>query len=184
MRKVFHFFLHRLIPALLLLLLFPFLFGEAPKDSAFLATSEYIVLWEESLSFEEAELRLSSLCSEFSLTEHTDNLSIFRNLSGESSDSLLTRLNNEPSVSVAEPNQSTVLCASLSEMQYKDTQWALHNTGAYTYYIKDLPIHRSSLTDIDINLPEAYELLLPEAFSRTVTVAIIDTGVDIYHPAP
>ena len=183
MRKVFMKSLHRLIPALLLLLSFPFLSGRAPKDSAFSVASEYIVLWEESLSSEEAMLRLSALCPDFSLTEHADNLSIFRNFSGESSESLLKRLNNEPSVSVAEPNHSTALCASLNEMQYGDTQWALHNTGAYTYYIKDLPIHRSSTSDIDINLPEAYELLHPDSFSRTVTVAVIDTGVDIYHPA-
>lgn len=183
MRKVLKHFLHRLIPALLLLLSFLFLSGGAPKNSAFSVASEYIVLWEDSISSEEAELRLSDLCPDFRLTEHTDTLSIFQDTSGEASASLLHRLNRVPTVRVAEQNQSTALCASLNEMQYGDSQWSLNNTGAYTYYIKDLPIHRSSAADIDINLPEAYELLHPDSFSRTVTVAVIDTGVDIYHPA-
>lgn len=183
MYKTFKHTIYRLIPALLLLLSFPFLSGGAPKNSAFSVASEYIVLWEDSISSEEAELRLADFGPEFRLTEHEGTLSIFRDLSGEASASLLDRLNQIPSVRVAEENQSTALCASLNEMQYGDSQWALHNTGAYTYYIKDLPIHRSSTSDIDINLPEAYEMLQPDSFTRTVTVAIIDTGVDIYHPA-
>lgn len=183
MRKFFKRFIYIVLPALLLSLSLLFVSGGSPKNSAFLSAREFLVLWEDSPSEEEAFLRLSSLCPEMILTEHTDNLSLVYFDTPDSPETVAQRLSEAPFVRIAEPEQSTVLCASLEEMQYGDTQWALHNTGNFIYYVHDLPILRSSALDVDINLPEAYELLTPENHSRPVTVAIVDTGVDISHPA-
>ncbi len=144
--------------------------------------NELIILWEDSISPEESASRLSVLCPELTLTEHFDNVSVCRSAFPERMASQLGVLNADPAVRVAEQNYPIVPCA-LEIPAYFDTQWALHNDGDYVYYINDLPIARTSLADVDINLPEAYEQLEKLSSDRTVIVAVIDTGVDITHPA-
>ena len=176
--------LHKWIPALLLLLSFLFLSGTPSKDSAFCSDSELILLWEESLSREAAADRLASLCPELRLTEHTDTFSICRSTEPEQLSAQLDRLNASDFIRIAEPNHTTELFYTDTDASpYFDAQWALHNTGDYIYYIRDIPIQRTASPDIDINLPEAYEQLALLPASRPVTVAVIDTGVDIAHPA-
>ncbi len=169
-----------------LLFFLPFLFflGVTLKGNLFVSvqTTELVILWEDSVSPEEAARRLSALCPGLTPTDHFDNVTVCRSNSPESIAAQLARLNADASVRVAEQNHSTALCG-FETMDYFDTQWSLHNTGNYTYYINGLPIARTSLADADINLPEAYEELNRLAPDRTVTVAVIDTGVDITHPA-
>lgn len=175
--------LYKLTPALLLFTSFLFLSGPAPKNSAFWVDNELIVLWEDTISEEESGRRLSALCPDLILTEHFDDFSLCTSTSPDLISTQLQLLNNDASVRVAEQNYTTSLCNSMRDMEYKDAQWAFHNTGDYTYYIKQIPIHRTATADIDINLPEAYELMQTSPATRPVTVAIIDTGVDITHPA-
>ena len=144
--------------------------------------NELVILWEDSISSAESLRRLAVLCPELTLTDHFDNVTVCRSDSPKNITTQLAVLNADASVRVAEQNHSTVLCG-FEESKFFDAQWALHNTGNYTYYINDLPIARSSLADIDINLPEAYEALDKLSPTRTVTVAVIDTGIDITHPA-
>lgn len=175
---------HKSCFALLFLLSFLFLSGRMTSGSAVSVENGVIVLWEDSISSTEATRRLSLLCPKLRLTDHLDDLSVCESLSPNLIDVQLQRLNRDAAVRIAEPNHTTVLCdTGMHSMEYFNTQWALHNTGNYTYYINQIPIHRSSTIDIDINLPEAYDLLPSHATNRTVTVAIIDTGVDISHPA-
>ena len=175
--------LHKLIPALFLLLSSLLLSGMTPKDSAFSDSCELMILWKDSISRDEALHRLSSLCPELIVTDHLADFSICQSPSAKQLAGQLLVLNSDEAIRIAEPNHSTTLCGTMDTLSYFDAQWALHNTGGYTYYINQLPIHRSSVADIDINLPEAYELLEALPATRTVTVAIIDTGVDISHPA-
>ncbi len=175
--------LHKLLPALLLFLSLPLLSGGMQKNSAFSADCELIILWNDSVSTAEASRRLSSLCPDLILTEHLGDFSICRSNTPEALSEQLNLLNSDASVRIAEPNHDTVLFNTISDAAYFDAQWAFHNTGDYTYYIKDIPIHRSATPDIDINLPEAYEVLTASPAVCPVTVAIIDTGVDITHPA-
>lgn len=183
MGSFFKLHLHKLIPALFLSLSFLFLSGTTPRDSVFSADCELIILWEDALSEEEASLRLSSLCPELFLTEHIDNFTLCKSNSPENLTSQLALLNADSSVRIAELNTDTVLCATIDDAEFFTAQWALHNTGNYIYYIQDIPIHRTAEPDIDINLPEAYETLSSLQPVRPVTVAVIDTGVDISHPA-
>lgn len=57
---------------------------------------------------------------------------------------------------------------------YNNQLWGLHNTGQTIQYTK-------GIEDIDINLPETLNRI-GEAELEEVVVAVIDTGVDIYHP--
>ncbi len=175
--------LQKRLPALFLLAALLLLVGVVQKDSAFCADRELLVLWNDSISEEEASHRLSTLCPELTLTEHIDNLSVCHSSSPQTLQAQLTRLNSAASVRIAEPNHTVSLCSLPTDAQYFNAQWALHNTGDYTYYINNLPIHRTSTPDIDINLPEAYEILSVTPPARPVTVAIIDTGIDTTHPA-
>lgn len=183
MGSFFKLHLHKLIPALFLSLSFLFLSGTTPRDSVFSADCELIILWEDTLSEEEACLRLSALCPDLIPMEHTDNFTLCQSRSPEQLSAQLELLNADSKVRIAEPNYNTVLCSSPDDAEFFTSQWALHNTGNYIYYIQDIPIHRTAKPDIDINLPEAYEILASQQPTRPVTVAIIDTGVDISHPA-
>ncbi|MBR6537519.1 MAG: S8 family serine peptidase [Lachnospiraceae bacterium] len=175
--------LHKLIPALFLLLLLPLLSGAPQRDSVFSADCELIILWEDHISSEEAARRLSSVCPDLTLTDHLDDFSICRSDTPDSLTHQLELLNADTSVRVAERNSSVTLCYSMGDATYFDGLWGLHNTGEYIYYINDLPVHRTAAADIDMNLPEAYTALDGLPARRPVTVAIIDTGVDIAHPA-
>lgn len=175
---------HKFHFALLFLLSFLFLSGRMTSGNAVSVADSVIVLWADSISSAEAARRLSLLCPDLRLTDHLDDLSVCESLSPQSIDTQLQLLNQDTAIRIAEPNQTTLLCdTTMSSMEYFNTQWALHNTGSYTYYINQVPIYRSSTADIDINLPEAYEILSTRITDRTVTVAVIDTGVDISHPA-
>lgn len=175
--------LYKLIPALLLLVCSGVFITSAPKSSAVLAESEFIILWKDSLSYEEASSRLSRISPDFVLTDHMEDFSVCNTLSTRSETVLLALLNDSEDIKTAEVNLPTTLCGIPDDLTYHGSQWAFHNTGDYTYYVKDIPILRSATPDVDINLPEAYEILDALSPSRPVTVAIIDTGVDILHPA-
>lgn len=142
---------------------------------------ELIVLWKDSLSAEESTRRLSALSSDVTLLEHFENITVCRSSSSTVSKQL-ELLNQHPSVRIAEPNHTAALC-SFEDFNYFNTQWSLHNSGEYVYYINQMPIERTSLSNVDINLPEAYDILGTLKASRSVTVAVIDTGVDTTHPA-
>ncbi len=175
--------LYKLIPALILSLSFLFVSGTQPKVSAFSADCELIILWESSVSEKEASRRISGLCPELFVTEHFEDFTICESLTPDRLSEQLLILNKDSSVRIAEPNQDTLLCNSVSDVKYADAQWALHNTGEYIYYINEIPVHRTAAPDVDINLPEAYDYLAQAPARRPVTVAVIDTGVDITHPA-
>ncbi len=66
---------------------------------------------------------------------------------------------------------------------YNDTLWAYDNPGFYTHYYGTFPVTRYTTADIDMNIWDAWEIYpLAKEETRTVLVAIIDTGVDYRHP--
>ena len=183
MQKLLKNHLYKLVPALLLCLSLLFLSGTESKNSVFFAEQELLILWANPLSEQEARDHLSSLCSDLMLSEHSDDFSICKNTTGSVPSSLLSELNSSPLIRVAEFSAPATLWSSPESASHFDSQWAFHNTGDYIYYINDIPIHRTATPDMDINLPEAYTYLEEHPATRSVTVAVIDTGVDILHPA-
>lgn len=156
--------------------------GVMLKSNLSVSGSELIIVWEDSISSTESARRLSALCPGLTLTEHFDNVTICLSDPERSIAPQLALLTAADSVRIAEQSRPVTLCG-IELPSHFDTQWFLHNTGNYTYYINNLPIARTSLADIDINLPEAYEALERLSPDRPVIVAVIDTGVDITHPA-
>lgn len=183
MRTLLKQHLHKLIPALLLCLSMLFLSGTEAKSSVSFVGQDLLILWNTSLPTEEASSHLSSLDSGFVLTDHSGDLSLCKSTSGEALSTQLAALNSSPLIRAAEVNSAFELCSSIETTSHFDAQWAFHNTGDYIYYINNIPIHRTSTPDVDINLPEAYAYLEKHPATQSVTVAVIDTGIDIEHPA-
>lgn len=99
-----------------------------------------------------------------------------------SGDFWLARLRAQTACAAADYD-APLLPLSISEDAYSDAQWGLHNTGSYSYIADMNTSTVLSTQDIDMNVPEAWELYssLPSP-SREVVVAVIDTGVDTRHP--
>ena len=182
MRSFFKPYLHKFILLLLCFCSLLLVSGSPKADSYLSEEHELIILWEDTLSPEEAVRRLSAFSDVLTVSEHFEAVTLCNTDSFLPLTEQIAQLRSIPGVRVAEENQTTVLCG-LEEYSLFPAQWSLNNTGSYIYYINDLPIERTSLADIDINLPEAYSLLAEADASRTVTVAILDTGVDTTHPA-
>ena len=66
---------------------------------------------------------------------------------------------------------------------YNNALWAFENLGFYTHYYGNFPITQSSTYGIDMNIWDAWALApLPKEETRTIIVAVIDTGIDYRHP--
>lgn len=66
---------------------------------------------------------------------------------------------------------------------YNDALWSYENTGFYTHYYGTFPISQSSTYGIDMNIWDAWaQYPLTKEETRTVIVAVIDTGIDYRHP--
>lgn len=66
---------------------------------------------------------------------------------------------------------------------YNNALWAFENPGFYSHYYGTFPVTRYSTEHIDMNIWDAWENYpLSKEETRTVTIAIIDTGVDYRHP--
>lgn len=81
------------------------------------------------------------------------------------------RLAQEPGVDYAEPNWSRHALGSVNDTLFP-YDWGLHNTGQTIN-------GRVGTSDADIDAPEAWDVT---AGDRSVTVAVVDTGIDTAHP--
>lgn len=79
--------------------------------------------------------------------------------------------------------RGTLSLMSVTADYYSNTQWALENTGEYTFIGNRSTKVKSSVKDIDLDVPDAWAYYLSSPASRIpVIVAIIDSGVDSEHP--
>ena len=85
----------------------------------------------------------------------------------------ISALQSAAGVSYAQPNYvRTLKSTTPNDPDYKRL-WGLHNNG------KDLAGKPLGVADADIDAPEAWDI---ETGSNTVSVGVVDTGVDIDHP--
>ncbi len=145
--------------------------------------TQVILLWNQTLSREEASTYLSNHYPSLSLLDHDSDYSLCET-SSALSQKILSELNEDTSILLAEKNY----LMELFEFQYPndpylDSSWAFENTGSYTHYYSSFPIEQLSTEGIDMNIWEAWEHYpIPKEETKQVTIAIIDTGVDYQHP--
>ncbi len=157
--------------------------------SAFAKTEnprQLILLWNTSFSMEEASEYLSKYDKELFILEHntTTNYSLCQISSKMSFDVLLSELNNDPAILLAEENYDLELCSiSYPNDPFIDASWAFENKGVFTHYYGVFPVEQTSTEGIDMNIWEAWEAYpLPKEETKNIIVAIIDTGIDYQHP--
>ena len=157
--------------------------------SAFAKTEnprQLVLLWNTSFSMEEASEYLSKYDKELFILEHntTTNYSLCQTSSKILFDVLLSELNNDPAILLAEKNYKLELCSiSYPDDPLIDASWAFENKGVFTHYYGIFPVQQTSTKGIDMNIWEAWKAYpISKEETKNVIVAIIDTGVDYQHP--
>ncbi|HYZ28537.1 MAG TPA: S8 family peptidase, partial [Thermoleophilaceae bacterium] len=90
---------------------------------------------------------------------------------GTSPQDAAARLSRQEGVEYAEPNWTRHAMATVNDPQFSD-EWGLNNTGQTTNA-------QSGTPDADIDAPEAWDVTTG---SPSVTVGVVDTGIDATHP--
>ncbi len=66
---------------------------------------------------------------------------------------------------------------------YNDALWSFDNPGYYTHYYGSFPVTQYSTEGIDMNIWDAWQNYpLAKEDTKTVVIAVIDTGIDYRHP--
>ena len=166
-----------------LLVLFLFSFSFSTKTNL---NTQLVLLWNTSFSMEEASSYLLEHYPELLVLEHNanTNYSLCQTSSQTSLHKLLSKLNNDPSLLLAEENYEMELFSiKYPDDPRIDASWAFENKGIFTHYYGSFPIEQASTEGIDMKIWEAWDAYpLSKKKTKPVVVAIIDTGIDYQHP--
>ena len=145
------------------------------------APEDILILWQTEVSEASVTDRLAAFADDLIVTEHLGDFTICRSAGRTDSHTLLKKLAALDGVLYAEPD-APISLSTIPNDTFFDAQWALDNSGMYSYYIDSVSILRNSAEDIDLNIAETWNSYPETAKQKPVIVAIIDTGVDIEHP--
>lgn len=145
-------------------------------------TDEIIVLFEKAMIEENIHELLSPYKNEVVIERHIDDYALIKVYNSSIFTELMTYLNDQPEVQLAQEN-IRISTLGFTNDTYIDTQWAIDNTGSYTYITDTGERKKKSVEGIDLDVVEAWKLLKKSKKpKREVVVAIIDTGIDFTHP--
>jgi thermitase len=143
----------------------------ADRDKAKAAPDEVIVRFEQSADADQRGRARGAVNARVKKQLPVQGMQLLGLPAGTSPAVAAGRLENQPGVLYAEPNWSRHALGSVDD-PYFPYEWGLHNTGQ--------PINGHAGTpDADIDAPEAWDVTSGNA---SVTVAVVDTGVDGTHP--
>src|SRR4051794_6319845 len=100
-----------------------------------------------------------------------DGMQLLKLPAGASPVGAAGRLEHQPGVAYAEPNLSRHALGSVNDPLFP-YEWGLHNTGQSINGTAGTP-------DADVDAPEAWDVTTGDP---SVTVGVIDTGIDAAHP--
>ena len=146
--------------------------------------SDVVLLWEETHSYNEALHYIEERYPELTLVEHSLDYSLCRIAEPKLLERLLPALNIDSRIVLAEPDYEMELFDfEYPDDPYASSCWAFDNPGFYIHYYSSFPVSFPATEGIDMNIWDAWENYpVAKEQTRTVTIAIIDTGVDYKHP--
>ena len=141
---------------------------------------DLILLFTKDSAADEREMLLHSI-SDSMLIWQENRTALIRVPSKKAARTL--QLLRSTSCIAAADYDGEVEVSAISTDAYSSAQWGLDNSGSYSF-ISDMNTSTIiSTADVDMNIPEAWDIYQEIITSpREVVVAIIDTGVDINHP--
>lgn len=127
----------------------------------------------------------NKIADRYSLTtDYSDSSFIIAGLTADdrTAEALTYDLMSIPYV-VSVEEDSPLELSAISNDLYSDSQWSLNNSGIYNHIEASTSGNILTTPDIDIDAPEGWALYktLPRD-KVSVTVAVIDTGIDYQHP--
>ena len=161
------------------------------SDTADYANREIIVTYKDSLSAEQTYRTLSKDTST-RVEEVDENLYLVTAKDNTTLKEKLKEYSTDPNVESIQPNYTYRLLNQTSEPDYSK-QWWTRNDGSFTYNTYfDYPIDTtnpkySRYSQYDVTATSGYDINIEPVWSlfsngRPVTIAIVDTGIDIHHP--
>ncbi|WP_455714201.1 S8 family serine peptidase [Anaerosporobacter sp.] len=165
--------------------------SEITTDISDYSNREIIVTYKESVNSDQTYRTLAK-DSSTRVEEIDENQFLVTAKDDSTLKEKLTEYSKDPNVEYLQPNYTYRLLNQTSEPDYSK-QWWTRNNGTFTYNTYfDYPIDTSSTkylrysqydvtatSGIDINIEPAWSLF---SNGRAVTIAIVDTGIDINHP--
>lgn len=165
--------------------------NELTTDIKDYSNKEIIVTYKESVDSEQTYRTLSKDTSTH-VEEVDENLFLVTAKDDSTLKEKLEEYSTDPNVASIQPNYTYHLLSQTSEPDYSK-QWWTRNNGTFTYntywdypldttdpkYARYLPYDVTATSGIDINIEPAWSLF---SNGRPVTIAIVDTGIDINHP--
>lgn len=127
---------------------------------------EAMVKFRKDVTDQQKELVHLEVGAEVVLTIKVLQIQKVCSIWGEPTEILINRYRQNPFVEYAEPNYIHTPSGTISNDEFFDQQWGLHNIDA-------------AILDQDIDAPEAWDI---RSDSSDIVVAVGDTGVDYNHP--
>lgn len=164
---------------------------ESTADATDYVNKEIIVTYKDSVSSSQTYRTLSKDTST-RVEEVDENLYLVTAKDNTTLKKKLAEYSTDPNVESIQPNYTYQLLNQTSEPDY-NKQWWTHNDGSFTYNTYfDYPIDTTSLkyrnySQYDVTATPGFDINIESAWSlysngRPVTIAIVDTGIDINHP--
>ena len=138
---------------------------------------ELLLHFQSNVTYEQAKNCINMIAKDALILDHYDDFVLIKLSSNSSLSDSIEKFNQCEKIKTAEPNYILSKTA-LTNDKYILSQWPLQNTGRYESHQKGNYKLVTCTKDIDLNLKEAWENYKTK---NEVIVAIIDTGIDVYH---
>lgn len=160
-------------------------------DTSDYPNKEIIITYKDSVSSSQTYRTLAKDTSTH-VEEVDENLYLVTAKDDTTLKKKLEEYSKDPNVESMQPNYTYRLLNQTTEPDYSK-QWWTHNDGSFTYNTYfDYPIDTTSLKyhkylQYDVTATPGFDINIESAWSlfsngRSVTIAVVDTGIDIHHP--
>jgi Subtilisin-like serine proteases len=164
---------------MLLVILFLFIILNHKNYSPLEKNDEIVIVFDNNINDNNLGKLVKSIDTDIRIINHIENYALIQVLDMKKYYYILSSLKKSSIVKIAEAN---ITINILGTDSYFSSQWALDNTGFYSYISDNNNVMKESNKDIDMDVVEAWNYMGNSKDDNTVVVAVLDTGVDYNHP--